>query len=172
MIEYQTRDAVTLIKTTIASSDDAPGGLFTNNSIVKPSTPDEEDKGKALQRRIAIYLLERRYIIKTTAFLVRATLAKGCAWKHVGKQLLEKMHPVEVPVAIIDTIRKGVVQGGGEIPNWISGKLALDLGDPNALYYEWEKQVSVEPMNYLGYIIGSVASYSCSSSTDLCVQMI
>ncbi|KAF8467356.1 nucleoporin subcomplex protein binding to Pom34-domain-containing protein [Kalaharituber pfeilii] len=150
VLEYQSRDNAALLKaSSTPSSQD--GGLFSfaNNYIVNAgdTETDAEKAEKALQRRITIYLTERRYVIKCAKFLVRASFTKGNAWKQAGKRLVSELQlgDNDTMKMMMKIIRKRVVQGEGDAPQWVKNKVKEDTD----VLIQWEKQVLLEIIHLL-----------------------
>lgn len=146
MLEYQSRDSAALLKASTAPTSEQSGGLFSyDNSITSAGRieTEAEKREKALQQRIGIYLSERRYVIKCATFLVRASISKGSAWKEAGQRLVSelKVGDNDTLGEIIKAIRKRVVQGDGDPPQWVKDKIAEDSVEGREILYEWEKQV-------------------------------
>lgn len=151
ILEYQARETAALLRASTSHTVDQAGGLFGSEDAAKNAgqndTPEEKQE-KALQRRAAIYLQERRYVVKCATYLVRASFAKRNAWKLVGKHLVSELNTGESDVLkeIIKAIRSRVVGNDASAPQWIADKASEDSAEGRETLYQWDRQVSPCPM--------------------------
>lgn len=150
ILEYQNRESVALVKASSSPTTNQVGGLFAFDYSTKnagDTETDEEKREKALQQRIGIYLQERRYAIKCTTYLVRASFAKKNVLKEVGKRLVSelKIGDIDTLREIIKAIRSRIVDGDAAAPQWIQEKTAEDSTEGRETLIQWEKQVGLLP---------------------------
>jgi len=146
ILEYQARETVALLRASTSHTTDQAGGLFGSDYAVKNSTQNnttDEKQEKVLQRRIAIYLQERRYVVKCAIYLVRASFAKRNAWKSVGRRFISELKTGESDVLkeIIKAIRSRVMMNDAGAPQWIVEKVSEDSAEGREALYQWDKQV-------------------------------
>lgn len=154
ILEYQARETVALLRASTSHTADQAGGLFRSDNATKNSgqneTP-EEKKEKVLQRRIAIYLQERRYVIKCATYLVRASFAKRNTWKPVGRRLVSELKTGENDALkeIIKAIRSRVVENDAGAPQLIEDKILEGSAEGREALFQWDKQVLLETIHLL-----------------------
>ncbi|KAI5811353.1 nucleoporin subcomplex protein binding to Pom34-domain-containing protein [Peziza echinospora] len=168
VLEYQSRDTAALLNSPTASSAEETGGLFSfaKNSINATETETEAEKtSKALNRRIAIYLTERRYVIKTATFLVSASCTRGSAWRAVGRNLVSEMKTGDNSILeeIIKVLRKKLASEDGDMPVWVSKKIDEETSPGNDIGNQWEKQNLLESIHLLQLVF--ILSYRPLEST-------
>lgn len=147
ILEYQTRENVALLKASPASTENQNGGFFEFDSSNKNAGAvenQEDKKERVLRQRIAVYLQERRYVIKSATYLVRASFTKGNAWKEVGKRVVSAMKVGDSDTLkdIIKAIGSRMIDGDADAPQWVKDKMIENTAEGREVLHEWEKQVS------------------------------
>ena len=147
VLDYQSRESTALLKAPASPTAQDGGGLFNfaNASIANAGAAETEarKKEKALQRRITIYLYERRYVLKVATFLVRASFTRDSPWKQVGSQLVEEMTvgDKDVVEAAITALRRRLLVD--DCPQFIRRQMADESQDGDGILFDWEKHVSI-----------------------------
>ncbi|KAH8147426.1 uncharacterized protein LAJ45_08582 [Morchella importuna] len=169
VLEYQSRPAGALLASDANSGEDAPGSL--PNQVEKPVMSKDEE----FFSRVSVYMSERRYIIKTATFLVRAAITadrKDNVWREVGKRF-EVEGIVEkggLAGKCIDGIAERWNEGrkGGEgLPNWVRSRLE---GSVYPIAYKWEQQTLWEILHLLQLIFVLLYKSLEDSSVTLVIK--
>lgn len=140
VLEYQSRPAGALLASDASNGEEAPGSLPTQ--VEKPVMSKEEE----FFSRASVYMSERRYIIKTATFLVRAAITadrKDNVWREVGKRF--EVEGIVEKGGLVGKCIDGIAErwnegrkGGEGLPNWVRSRLE---GSVYPIAYKWEQQV-------------------------------
>ena len=147
VLEYQTRQNLALLKASPASTENQNCGFFEfdhSNKNVGAKENEEDKKERVLRQRITVYLQERRYVVKSATYLVRASFTKGNAWKEVGKRVVSAMKVGDSDTLkdIIKAIGSRMIDGDADAPQWIKDNIIENTAEGREVLHEWEKQVS------------------------------
>lgn len=166
VLEYQSRPAAALLEADVNSGEDA-----LPKKEERPAVSKEEE----FLSRIGVYMAERRYIIKTATFLVRAAIKadrKDNVWREVGKRF-EVEGIVEkggLAAKCIDGIAERWDEGrkGGEgLPGWVRSRLE---GSAYPIAYKWEQQTLWEILHLLQLLFTLLYKSLEDSSVSLVIK--
>lgn len=152
VLEYQSRPGASLISADASSGEGAQGSFVTENTLrASELVSGEEKKENVFLSRVSVYMSERRYIIKTAAFLVRAAICadrKDNIWREVGRRFAVEGIVEKGGLAgkVVDAIGQRWNEGrkGGEgLPVWVMSR--LEGGSAHPIAYKWEQQVYFNP---------------------------
>jgi nuclear pore complex protein Nup188 len=150
VLEYQDRPAVSLRSATTGGAngaDEAFGGNMEDPLKASQLISDAEKKENLFMSRVGVYVKERRYAIKTAAFLVRAAMGanrKENMWRDAGRKFVAegivKKGGIGPKIVQSITSRWEVGKDGVGQPDWVRSRLnSREIGE--MLAYEWEQQV-------------------------------
>jgi hypothetical protein len=180
ILDYENKSETELINCsssgTINEMENGIDSVFGNGDEAplkaSETQSDTEKEQKLLFRRIGLYFLERRYVLRCAQHLVSAALEEDEAsniWSSLGKRVLEEILEKDGGVAsagrIIDGLRQRTTGKRSECPGWVSDYKET-IGEE--VLFEWERQVRYrnhwrgDPPNWL---LGNVGSYPLDTIT-------
>lgn len=159
VLEHQERPAVGLVNSgaSDSSTDNVFGGGYAEAQLrVSQLISDEEKKKNLFVKRLEVYLQERRYVVKTAAFLVRAAMSAERpenVWRAPGRKFLAEgvMRRGGITTDVVGSIAKRWRndKDGDGLPQWVKERLGLPEGEGVA--FQWELQVCIgDPQSLRG----------------------
>lgn len=149
ILDYENKSETELINCSSSGTINEMDVTFfgTDETPLKASElqTDSEKEQKLLFRRIGLYFLERRYVLRCAQHLVSAALEEDEAsniWTGLGKKVLEQILERDGGVSsvgkMIDGVRKRTTGKRTDCPGWVSD-FRETVGEE--VLFEWEKQV-------------------------------